>query len=427
MEVCAIVSATPSDNEPRDLTALVTAARKGDLAAYGEIVRRTQPQVLAAARAILHHEQDAEDAAQEAYLRAYGRLGELRDPQAATAWLMQIARRCAHDSLRRRRSTSSVEAAGDRHEGDASSLEQSQALARAMVNLPPADRRLFERYYLGGHTTAKIAAQVGLTDAAVRKRLERLRQRMRKEIAMSREATPADLPQRIIDLLARPILTDLPENPVGAVWDDIRASLPDYQEQTLPEKVRFDDAARLYGPEIHDHIRRELHVIDAEHFLRGDLTLPMVIALKGQPVGTRWCATGKVYRNQGVDALHLEAFHQVEAIMVGERLDGWAMMDWTMSILQRLLGKGAVQLEPLAPTGGAIGGICTWDLAVRWADRWATVAAFGAASNSIVRTLGHDAAHVSIVGVCFGLERLASLRYGIDDIRKVEAARVTDD
>ena len=61
-----------------ELAALTRAARDGDVRAYGRIVELTRSSVEAAARVIVHNSEDAEDIAQETYVRAFGQLGDCR-------------------------------------------------------------------------------------------------------------------------------------------------------------------------------------------------------------------------------------------------------------------------------------------------------------------------------------------------------------
>ena len=65
-----------------------------------------------------------------------------------------------------------------------------------------------------------------------------------------------------------------------------------------------------------------------------------------------------------------------------------------------------------------------WELEVDDDGRPFEVMAWGVFSDAIVRQLGGDPAVHTAIGIGYGLERLAMLRYGIDDIRKVESARV---
>ena len=65
-----------------------------------------------------------------------------------------------------------------------------------------------------------------------------------------------------------------------------------------------------------------------------------------------------------------------------------------------------------------------WELEVEEDGRWSEVLAWGVFTDRIVAHLGGDPARHRAVGVGYGLERLAMLRYGIDDIRKVDVASV---
>src|SRR5690242_7771187 len=90
-------SASASDAE------LVRAARRGDKRAFVEIVARHQAMVCGIALGILGDFTASEDAAQEAFLTAWRKFPELREPERLRGWLGQIARTAALGQLRRRR------------------------------------------------------------------------------------------------------------------------------------------------------------------------------------------------------------------------------------------------------------------------------------------------------------------------------------
>ena len=66
----------------------------------------------------------------------------------------------------------------------------------------------------------------------------------------------------------------------------------------------------------------------------------------------------------------------------------------------------------------------SWELEVDVDGRWFEVLAWGVFTDRIVSHLGGDPAIHTAIGVGYGLERLAMLRYGIDDIRKIDVSRV---
>jgi RNA polymerase sigma-70 factor (ECF subfamily) len=84
---------------------LVTRARQGDPAAFGELVDRHRAAVYRAALAALGSPADAEDAAQDAYLLAYRRLGSFRGDASFKTWLLTIT---WHQAINRRRSLTRV-------------------------------------------------------------------------------------------------------------------------------------------------------------------------------------------------------------------------------------------------------------------------------------------------------------------------------
>src|SRR5438045_7467594 len=91
------IGTTVSDAE------LVHAARGGDKRAFVEIVARHQAMVCGIALGILGDFAASEDAGQEAFLTAWRKFHELREPDRLRAWLGQIARNAALGQLRRKK------------------------------------------------------------------------------------------------------------------------------------------------------------------------------------------------------------------------------------------------------------------------------------------------------------------------------------
>src|SRR3954447_6991803 len=96
-EASASGSASASDAE------LVHAARRGDKRAFVEIVARHQAMVCGIALGVLGDFAASEDAGQEAFLTAWQKFHDLREPERLRGWLGQIARNAALGQLRRKR------------------------------------------------------------------------------------------------------------------------------------------------------------------------------------------------------------------------------------------------------------------------------------------------------------------------------------
>ena len=263
----------------------------------------------------------------------------------------------------------------------------------------------------------------------MRKRLQRIRDRLRKEmeVAEQRAIRPdeirGDLPAKVVELLARPKLTDLPENPVGKMLDLLRLAYPEFAEQIIPELVDLAEAKRTIASEAMYIDPLELHRVDERRILRYDLTLPLLLTVRydGQQPLRIWTA-GKCYRLCQQDAMHLEAFHQAEVLWVDERsrLDPWQMTGRVLRSVDRALPGRTVKIVPTQYA------MCSqaWELEVDDEGRWSEVLAWGVYSDRIVRHLGGDPERHIAVGVGYGLERIAMLRYGIDDARKIDVASV---
>jgi len=290
------------------------------------------------------------------------------------------------------------------------------------------ERRLCDRRYHGQWSAARLAADAGVDETAMRKRLQRIRDKLRKEIEMSErrairpEGLPADLPARILELLARPQLTDLPENPVGKVLELLRSVYSDFTERELPEVVDLAEAQRTNAGDAFYIERHELQRVDEGRILRYDLTLPLLLTVRfdGRPL--RIFTAGKAYRACELDAMHLDAFHQAEVFCLDERarLDPWKITGAVLQSVDVTLPGRAVKIVPTRYA------MCSqsWELEVDVDGRWFEVLAWGVFTDRIVSHMGGDPKIHTAIGVGYGLERLAMLRYGIDDIRKVDVSRV---
>src|SRR5687768_2837871 len=415
------------------LSHLVVRARAGDVESYGDLVRATQTMAYGVALGVLRDPGIAQDAVQQAYLRAFRRLGTLQDPAAFAGWLRRIVITVASNMRRARRFTllqlddiPEVPVL-DEAETRWSDLQRHR-LAAAPLTLRPEHRQVCDRRYHGRWSTARLAVQAGVDEAAMRKRLQRVRDKLRKEIEVAEQRDIShddighDLPAKVVELLARPRLTDLPENPVGRILDLLRGVYSDFKDQALPEVI---DLARAQQTIASDAIyvgAHELHRIGDDRILRYDLTLPLLLTVRytGEPL--RIWAAGKAYRVCQADAMHLEAFHQAEVFWMDdrERLDPWHMTGRVLQSVDRLLPGRAVKVVPMEYP------MCrqAWELEVEEDGRWVEALAWGIFTDRIVSHLGGDPARHIAVGVGYGLERLAMLRYGIDDARKIEVASV---
>jgi uncharacterized protein len=169
------------------ITALVRAAQQGDQSAFAELVRAYQNIAVAYATSILGDYHLAEDAAQEAFVDAYRELPNLREPAAFASWFRSIVfKHCDRLTRRKRLSITGLEAALEIAAPTPSPQEtlearaSQQAVREAIAALSEAERQVVLLYYMGEHSTAAIAAFLGITLNAVKTRLHAARKRLKK-------------------------------------------------------------------------------------------------------------------------------------------------------------------------------------------------------------------------------------------------------
>ena len=404
------------------------------MSAYARLVQATERMVFAVALRVLRDEGLAEDAAQETYLRAFRRIADLGEDAAFLTWLRRIAVTVAINMRRSRRRTFLCLDDGvdvpilDELEARWSDVQRQQ-LAAALLILTPEERRLCDRRYHGGWSIGRLARDAGVDEAAMRKRMQRIREKLRKDIEMSEQSeirtgeSPRDLPGRIVELLSRPQLTSLPENPVGQVTQILRRVFAGYEAVELPEFVDFAAARESVTSDAIYVEASELHHVDERRILRYDMTLPLLMTrrYRGQPMNL-WIE-GKVYRRyERLDATHLEAFHQAEVFSLRNReeMDAWRMTTMILQSVDAVLPGKTVRIVPTKYA------MCSqaWELEVEVDGQLHEVMAWGVFTDRIVRHLGADPARHIAVGAGYGLDRLAALRFGIDDIRKIDSATV---
>jgi RNA polymerase sigma factor (sigma-70 family) len=163
---------------------LVASARAGDVSAFEALTHRYRGLAFAFAYHQLGRFDDAEDAAQDALVEAYLKLGHLRDPARFAAWLRRIVSGKAAELARRRReeplAPEELEAARDPRSEAPDSLEMQ--VREALQQLPPAVRLATTLFYVEGLSYQEIAAYLEVPASTVRGRLQRARSSLREEL-----------------------------------------------------------------------------------------------------------------------------------------------------------------------------------------------------------------------------------------------------
>ena len=193
-----IGSVTPQTGSSRTISfqpvteerALLSAAIQGEQSAYSQLVRRYQKMVLSIALEITGSREDAEEAVQDTFLKAFRYLPGYRGDSSFKTWLYRIARTTALDQLRRKRiQTVSPDIAGapamQIPEPGANSLqvmirdERTDLIKKAMKQLVQADEAALKLFYFHDQSIEEISTTMGWTVSNTKSRLSRARQRLR--------------------------------------------------------------------------------------------------------------------------------------------------------------------------------------------------------------------------------------------------------
>lgn len=187
----------PGRDAPRigqqEETELVRRTLAGDRAAFGALVERYAAQARRVARAVLRDPDDADDAAQDAFLSALVKLEryDLRRPFGP--WLMRIVANAATDRRRRRavRRTEPLEpglmGGGRRPDTDAERNALGDRLRAALAELPERRRLAVVLFDVEGYAHAEIAGILGIPEGTVRSEVFHARRRLRELLAPWKE------------------------------------------------------------------------------------------------------------------------------------------------------------------------------------------------------------------------------------------------
>jgi RNA polymerase sigma-70 factor, ECF subfamily len=183
---------------------LVTRFNAGEESAFVEIMKRHQGRIFAAALALVRNRADAEEIAQDTFVRAHRALPRFRGDSSVATWLHKIAVNLARNRFwynfrRRKHATLSLNAAvGD--EGDATfsdllsasdpdpSQETSRqefvsAVENSLEKLEPSHRRILTMRSVLDQSYEEIAAVLGINVGTVKSRIARARERLRSQLA----------------------------------------------------------------------------------------------------------------------------------------------------------------------------------------------------------------------------------------------------
>jgi RNA polymerase sigma factor (sigma-70 family) len=285
-----------------DLGSLVSQAKNGDLAAFGELVERFQHMAYGYACALLGDFHLAQDAAQEAFLEAYRSLPKLHEPRAFPAWLRRIVfKRCDRLTRGKRLPTLPLAAAADKAADgpepakEVEAQEMREAVLAALRSLPENQRTVTVLYYIDGYSQQEVAGFLQVPVSTVNNRLHAARRKLK---------------ERMVAMVEKTLEANAPDPKEAR---EVAAFLLDFS-QRIGEGVRVLDAlgeleSRIVNPGLRECVRQLLQALKegrtiseglSEH---GRLFPPMVLALikdgerfgmldQATPLAAQWLREG---------------------------------------------------------------------------------------------------------------------------------------
>jgi RNA polymerase sigma-70 factor (ECF subfamily) len=187
------MSQSGSEGESSELSHLLTRAASGDAAAFEQIVARHERRVLTLSWRLLGAMEDAQDAAQEVFLRTFKYLHRFDTSRPFEPWLIRLTINVCRDVGRSRRRRSSIIADGEdaiekaetknfgsNPHKELQSEQCRQMLYRAIETLPERERTAFVLRDIDGMSTAEAAAALGTSEATIRSQISSARLKIRK-------------------------------------------------------------------------------------------------------------------------------------------------------------------------------------------------------------------------------------------------------
>ncbi|MFD8984907.1 RNA polymerase sigma factor [Streptomyces sp. NPDC059564] len=182
---------------------LIKAAQDGDVTSLTTVVMESQPHVRKFALSLCASPQDAEDAAQEALIILYRKIGTLRATGALASWMFRIVRNECLRQVRLLVSRSEEAPAGTEASAEPSAEDavlhrlEVERIAAAVGSLPRDQRRVLIMRDVQGLPGRTVAHALGLSNAAMKSRLHRARATLRHALAATDPTTVEPLDQFI--------------------------------------------------------------------------------------------------------------------------------------------------------------------------------------------------------------------------------------
>ena len=158
----------------------------------------------------------------------------------------------------------------------------------------------------------------------------------------------------------------------------------------------------------------------ASRLLRTHTSSVQIRVMKSQPPPVRIIVPGRVYRRDNADATHNPTFHQIEGLYVDKNVTVGDLKGTVEFVFKELMGSDVkIRFRPhyFSYTEPSYEIDFTNALVKKMGKDWLEIAGCGMVHPQVFENVGYDSAVWSGWAFGFGIERIAMLRYGINDIR----------
>jgi len=166
---------------------IVRAVLAGDRERYAQLVERYRDRYARYAARMLGSADAAEDAVQDAFVRAYDQLAQCKDPNKFVGWFFLILRNRCFAERRRNRNSAPLDAADtvaavERADSGTETAERRRALQHALLELTPDQREVFVLKHVEGLSYGEIAERLSTSVASLKMRMHRAYDKLREEL-----------------------------------------------------------------------------------------------------------------------------------------------------------------------------------------------------------------------------------------------------
>lgn len=186
--ICAMANDRLGAESVRGTTSLLARAKAGDAQAFEAILVRYERQVMGTALRLLGHREDAEDAAQEVFLRLYKYLSRFDETRELSPWLYRITVNVCRSLAKKRKRMAACEIERGSAKATASSshyrrvelAEQRQIVLDGLKRLPEKERAALVLRDIEGLSTKEVARVLGSSETTVRSQISRARVKLKR-------------------------------------------------------------------------------------------------------------------------------------------------------------------------------------------------------------------------------------------------------